>query len=227
MGRSWGAAKQPNGLARPHGDSQTQLAVLLKTIGLATSAANVCLTRAGGVYSFFINVSIPHSVISSWRAALAEYTLLWLPLSSHLNSPCSPAPSPAPWDSILPRYPPNQERGLLAGLWLNSEEGNLEGSVPAPFMALSHPSSLSLCVTSSETLSKTDLQGAGATKLDPPGYSGSGEDEAHRRTHIPLTGNERCRDGPGSATIPGRQMRERQQRCWGCERGEVRVPGWT
>lgn len=153
MGRSWGAAKQPNGLARPHRDSQTQLAVLLKTIGLATSAANVCLTRAGGVYSFFINVSIPHSVISSWRAALAEYTLLWLPLSSHLNSPCSPAPSPAPWDSILPRYPPNQERGLLAGLWLNSEEGNLEGSVPAPFMALSHPSSLSLCVTSSETLS--------------------------------------------------------------------------
>lgn len=153
MGRSWGAAKQPNGLARPHGDSQTQLAVLLKTIGLATSAANVCLTRAGGVYSFFINVSILHSVISSWRAALAEYTLLWLPLSSHLNSPCSPAPSPAPWDSILPRYPPNQERGLLAGLWLNSEEGNLEGSVPAPFMALSHPSSLSLCVTSSETLS--------------------------------------------------------------------------
>lgn len=77
------------------------------------------------------------------------------------------------------------------------------------------------------SLSKTDLQGAGATKLDPPGYSGSGEDEAHRRTHIPLTGNERCRDGPGSATIPGRQMRERQQRCWGCERGEVKVPGWT
>lgn len=97
-------------------------------------------------------MSIPRSVIGSWSAALAEFTTL---AASLLSPQLTLLPSllPAPWDSILPRYPPNQERGLLVGLRLNSEEGNLQGSFPDPRMALSHPSSLSLCVTSSETLS--------------------------------------------------------------------------
>lgn len=42
-GENWGSIEQPAGSARPRGDSQTQLAVLLRTIGLDVSAANVCL----------------------------------------------------------------------------------------------------------------------------------------------------------------------------------------
>lgn len=102
MGRNWGAAMQPTGLARPRGDSQTQLTVLLKTIGLDTSAAKVYLTLAGGVYSFFINVSDHLSIVGPWSSHLAGHTP-WLPLSYtsfHQPPASSSAPRTAPWLSV-------------------------------------------------------------------------------------------------------------------------------
>lgn len=93
-GEKWGSTKQPTGSAGPHGDSQTQLAILLRTIGLDMSAANVCLARAGGVYSFFINVAAPCSTVGPWSARLAGWTpaLAASLLSPHLLSCCLPSP---------------------------------------------------------------------------------------------------------------------------------------
>ena len=156
VGRNRGAAKQPTGLARPCGDSQTQLAVLLKTIGLDTSAANVCLAGAGEVFSFFINVSASRSISSPWSAGPAEHILVASSLSPHLN--LSPPSSPPPWDSTLPLCPPNQDRGLPAGLCLNPERGARKFLLQVFSRLLpSHPSSLSSFVTSSDRPSLTAL----------------------------------------------------------------------
>lgn len=90
---------QPTGLARPRGDSQTQLTVLLKTIGLDASAANVYLTLAGGVYSFFTNVSAlsvncwPLEQLSGWTHTLAA-SLLYSHLTCHLLFTSAPRTAP-------------------------------------------------------------------------------------------------------------------------------------
>lgn len=125
MGRNWGVAMQPT---RPRGDSQTQLTVLLKTIGLDASAANVYLTLAGGVYSFFTNVSAlsvscwPLEHLSGWTHTLAACLL-----HSHLicHPLTSSAPMTAPWLSIV--FPLIRREG-----WTQKRGGGKQGPTLSP-----------------------------------------------------------------------------------------------
>lgn len=85
VGRNWGADKLPDWLGQAPPRLPNPISSFIKDNWIRRVCSKCLLGLSWGVYSFFINVSAPHSIAGPWSAGLAEHTLAASLLSPHLT----------------------------------------------------------------------------------------------------------------------------------------------